>query len=451
MPDIVWQVGGFIVAISVLVCFHELGHYWVARRLGVKVLRFSLGWGKPIKTFVARDGVEWSIAPYPIGGYVKLLDEREGIVAPHERHRAFNNQSVPRRMAILAAGPGFNFILAIVFYWAVFVIGVPGMKPLIAEPPAGSAAAAAGLKSGEQILAVDGEAIDVWSTLSTDLIERSLGGGKLQLAVSGTNGIPRNVELDLSRVRVDPEFLFADLGLSPYEPVAPPVLTSIEAGSPAATAGLREGDRVVSIDGEAMQSPSALIRFVRAHPGAVVKMQVERNGVFQESTVLLARVENGGQPASGRLGAGVATPPDLWQDLRAERRLDAGAALPAAVEQTWRMSWLTLRMLGRMVVGDVSVKNVSGPISIAQVAGDSAQSGLVSFLSFMAIVSISLGVLNLLPVPMLDGGHLLLFAIEGVKGRPLSERFVATSQYVGLAFIGTLMVLAFYNDIMRLI
>lgn len=450
MPDIVWQLGGFLVAISVLVCFHEFGHYWVARRLGVKVLRFSLGWGRPIKSFRARDGVEWSIAPYPIGGYVKLLDEREGPVAAHERHRAFNNQSVPARMAILAAGPVFNFLLAIALYWAVFVVGVQGLKPLIGVPAEGSAAARAGLVSGDQILALDGERIDTWSVLSTGLIEKSLDGGVLQVEVRSRDGALRTVGLDLAGVRVDPEFLFDDLGLAPYEPIAPPVLTQIEAGSPAEQAGLRQGDRILSLDGETIDSPRALVRFVRAHPGAIVKLRGERDAAPFEATVVLDRIEGEG-PASGRLGAGIATPPDLWQDLRAERRLDVIEAVPAAVEQTWQMSWLTLRMLGRMVIGDVSVKNVSGPISIAQVAGDSAQVGLVSFLSFMAIVSVSLGVLNLLPVPMLDGGHLLLYAIEGVKGRPLSERFVAASQYVGIAFIGTLMVLAFYNDIMRLI
>jgi regulator of sigma E protease len=450
MPEIVWQIGGFLVAISVLVCFHEFGHYWVARRLGVKVLRFSLGWGKPIKSWIARDGVEWSIAPYPIGGYVKLLDEREGPVAPSELHRAFNRQSVPVRMAILFAGPAFNFVLAILLYWAIFVSGVEGLKPLIAEPAAQTAAGRAGLKAGDEIVAVGGEQVQTWAGLSTDLIDRSLSGGLLPLTVKGRDGIPRELTLDLAGVRVDPEFLFDDLGLAPFEPVAPPILTQIEAGTPAAEAGLREGDVVLAIDGQKIDSPRALVQYVRQRPGAVVKLEGQRSGQHFERNVVLARVESEGQ-AIGRLGAGVASPPDLWQDLRAERRLDAVEAVPAAVEQTWRMSWLTLRMLGRMVTGDVSVKNVSGPISIAQVAGDSAQIGLVSFLSFMAIVSVSLGVLNLLPVPLLDGGHLVLYAIEGIKGRPLSERFVAASQYVGFAFIGTLMMLAFYNDIMRLI
>lgn len=450
MPDIVWSVAGFVVAMSVLVCFHEFGHYWVARRMGVKVLRFSLGWGKPFKTFVTRDGVEWSIAPLPIGGYVKMLDEREGPVPAHERHLAFNNQSVAKRMAIVSAGPIFNFMLAIALYWIVFVVGVQGMKPVIAAPAAGSIAALAGLQQGDEIVAIEGEAVQTWAVLGTELIDRVLDGDRLQITVLPHGGMPREVSLDLAKVRVDPEVLFKDLGLAPYEPVAPPVLRQIEKGAPADTGGLREGDRVLAMDGEAITSPSQLVSWVRAHPGAIVQVEIDRAGERSTRSVVLASVQTDGK-AYGRLGSGVATPPDLWQDLRAERRLGVLAAVPAAAEQTWRMSWLTLRMLGRMVTGDVSVKNVSGPIQIAQVAGDSARIGLVSFLSFMAIVSVSLGVLNLLPVPVLDGGHLLLFAIEGVKGRPLSERAVAASQYLGFAFIGMLMVLAFYNDIMRLI
>ena len=450
MPDIVWSVVGFIVAMSVLVCFHEFGHYWVARRMGVKVLRFSLGWGKPFKTFVTRDGVEWSIAPLPIGGYVKMLDEREGPVPAGLRHLAFNNQSVAKRAAIVAAGPVFNFALAIALYWLVFIVGVQGLKPLIAEPPPGSAAAAAGLHEGDEVLAVDGEAVQVWSVLGTELIDRVLDGKSLQLTVRGKGEAPREVRLDLTGVRVDPEVLFDDLGLAPFEPKAAPILRGLEPGMPAEAAGLRDDDRVLSINGEVINGAAQLVKWIRARPGEVVQMQIDRGGERIERQVVLASAVADGK-TYGRLGAGVAMPPDLWQDLRAERRLDAVAAVPAAAEQTWRMSWLTLRMLGRMVIGDVSVKNVSGPIQIAQVAGDSARIGLVSFLSFMAIVSVSLGVLNLLPVPVLDGGHLLLFAIEWVKGRPLSERAVAASQYLGMAFIGMLMVLAFYNDIMRLI
>ena len=346
MPDIVWSVAGFIVAMSVLVCFHEFGHYWVARRMGVKVLRFSLGWGKPFKTFVTRDGVEWSIAPLPIGGYVKMLDEREGPVAAHERHLAFNNQSVAKRMAIVSAGPIFNFALAIALYWLVFVIGVQGMKPVIAAPAAGSVAAAAGLHEGDEVVAVDGEAMQTWAVLGTRLIDGVLDGGKLQLSVQARGGMPREVLLDVSKVRVDPEVLFDDLGLTPYEPTAPPVLTALEKGMPAEAAGLQQGDRVLSMNGDAIRSPSQLVSWVRAHPGAIVEIEIERNGQRSTRSLVLSSAQTEGK-AYGRLGSGVATPPDLWQDLRAERRLDVFAAVPAAAEQTWRMSWLTLRMLGR--------------------------------------------------------------------------------------------------------
>ncbi len=450
MLDVVWSVAGFIVAISVLVCFHEFGHYWVARRLGVKVLRFSLGWGKPIKTWHARDGVEWVLAPYPIGGYVKMLDEREGPVPPMERHLAFNTQPAIKRMAIVIAGPVFNFLLAIALYWTVFVVGVEGRRPLIAEPAVNTAAAMAGLHDGDEIVAIEGETVQTWAVLGTELIERALNGGQLEVTVMARGGVPREAHLDLSKVRIDPEFLFDDLGLSPFDPKAPPVLTELEAGKPAEAAGLRAGDRIVSLNGEAMLEPKQMVTWVRAHPGAVVDVVAQRGAERLSFKLVLASTQIDGKTV-GRLGSGVATPPELWQDLRAERRLNVLDALPAAAEQTWRMSWLTLRMLGRMVTGEVSVKNVSGPIQIAQVAGDSARVGLVSFLSFMAIVSISLGVLNLLPVPVLDGGHLLLYAIEGVFGKPLSERAVLASQYLGFAFIGMLMVLAFYNDIMRLI
>lgn len=449
MPDLVWSVLGFLVAISILVCFHEYGHYWMARRLGVKVLRFSLGWGKPFKTYRARDGVEWSLAPYPIGGYVKLLDEREGPVAAHERHLAFNNQSVAKRMAILAAGPAFNFLLAVLLYWAVFVLGVQGLKPIVAQPPAESAAGRAGIEAGDQVVEVAGRAVATWTDLRTQLIDHALGAQRLPLRLLEAGGTTRDVELDVSDVRVDPEYLFADLGLEPYQPAIEPVLEEVMAGGAAAAAGLQKGDRLVAFDGKPITSWQQWASWVQAHPGSVVRLQFERGGELMERSVIIGRVPDA--PERGLFGAQVHVSPELWQDLRAERRLNVVAAVPAALQHTWQMSQLTVRMLWRMVLGDVSVKNVSGPIQIAQVAGDSAQVGLVSFLSFMAIVSVSLGVLNLLPVPLLDGGHLLLYAIEGIKGRPLSERAMAASQYIGFAFIGTLMVLAFYNDIMRLI
>jgi regulator of sigma E protease len=450
MLEIVWALCGFVVALSILVCFHEFGHYWVARRVGVKVLRFSLGWGRPWKSFHTKDGVEWAIAPYPIGGYVKMLDEREGPVAATERHLAFNTQSVPKRMAILVAGPTANFLLAIALYWLIFMIGVQGLRPLIDEPRVGTAAAAAGLRSGEEVLEVDGKPVPTWTELRLELIDRSLGAAHMDLLVRDPHGLNRNVTLGLNGVRSDPQFLFDDLGLEVWQPHIDPVLGDIQDGSAAQGAGLRTGDRILSVQDRPVHDWSELVAAVRERPGAVTRLQVQRGGSRFDVNVVLATVEEAGRQV-GRLGAGPSVDPEMWQNLRAARQLGPIDAFNAAIAQAWQMTQLTLRVLWHMVLGEVSVKNVSGPIQIAQVAGDSAQIGLVSFLSFMAVVSVSLGVLNLLPVPLLDGGHLLMFAIEGIKGRPLSERTQVAAQYVGLTFIGMLMVLALFNDIMRLV
>lgn len=450
MLDLLWAACGFVVALSILVCFHEFGHYWVARRLGVKVLRFSLGWGKPWKSFRTRDGMEWVVAPYPIGGYVKMLDEREGPVAPSERHLAFNTQPVPARMAILVAGPAANFLLAIALYWLVFMIGVQGLRPLIDQPRAGTAAAAAGLQSGEEVLEVDGKPVPTWSELRLELIDRSLGTARLDLLVRDQHGQARSVNLPLNGVRTDPQYLFDDLGLEVWQPKVDAVVGEITPGSPAEAAGLKVGDRIVSVQDAEVADFRALMTALRARPGAVTRIGVERGGARLELNAVLASVEESGRRI-GQLGIRPAVDEELWQNLRAARQLGPIDAFNAAVGQAWQMTQLTLRVLWHMVLGEVSVKNVSGPIQIAQVAGDSAQIGFVSFLSFMAVVSVSLGVLNLLPVPLLDGGHLLMFAIEGIKGRPLSERTQIAAQYVGLTFIGMLMVLALFNDIMRLV
>ncbi|MFT4045453.1 MAG: RIP metalloprotease RseP [Solimonas sp.] len=445
-----WSIGGFIVTIGVLVAFHEFGHYWVARRCGVKVLRFSIGFGRPIWTHRARDGVEWVISAVPLGGYVKMLDEREGIVAPAERHRAFTQASVGKRMAIVAAGPLFNFVLAVALYWCVFVIGVQGLKPVIAEPREGSVAAQAHLASGELVTMVGDEPIPTWTELRTEIIERTLDRSDLPLTVKSADGRLRSVVLPLSGVRIDPEYLFDDLGLEPFQPKLPAVLDQVIAGSAAEAAGFRPGDELLSFDGTNIDSWQQWAGWVRAHPGEVAKVRVRRAGDALELTVILGRAEEGGQPV-GRFGASVANPGNLWQDLRAVSQSGPLEAIPRAASETWRMSTLSLRMLWRMATGEVSVKNVSGPIQIAQVAGYSAQVGWVAFLSFMAMVSVSLGVLNLLPVPVLDGGHLLYYGVEALKGSPLSERAQEAGQRIGLTLLALLMGLAFYNDIVRLL
>lgn len=447
MLEFLWSIGGFLIAISVLVAFHEYGHFWVARRCGVKVLRFSLGFGKILWSRRDKDGVEWTLSALPLGGYVKMLDEREGEVAASERHRAFNAQPLLKRTLIVAAGPAFNFMLAIVFYWMVFVLGVEGQRPLIAEPPAASAAARAGLHEGEEILQVNDKAISTWQSLRTELIDEVLDDQTLPLQVKGKDGAVRVVLVPLAGVRVDPEFLFDDLGLNSFQPQIPPRLAEVVSGSPAAEAGIQTDDLLLSYNGTAIESWQQWALWLRAHPGEVVKLQIQRGTQTLEKNLIIGRGEQG----IGKFGARVEVPAALWQDLRAEDRLGPVDAVPAAVRRTGQMSGLTLKMLWRMVLGDVSVKNVSGPIQIAQVAGFSAQIGLVSFLSFMAVVSVSLGVLNLLPVPLLDGGHLLFYAVEAIKGSPPSEKALEMGQRLGLMFLAGLMGLAFYNDIMRLI
>ena len=450
MLDFVYSLGGFIIAIGVLVAFHEYGHYWVARRCGVKVLRYSIGFGKIIWSRRAADGVQWTLSAIPLGGYVKMLDEREGEVAPELRHLAFNNAPVGRRIAIVCAGPAFNFILAMVFYWLTFVIGIEGMKTIIAEPPARSAAARAGLHQGDQVLRVGGHATPTWTVLRTELLDRVLDGAMLDVDLRSRDGAERRLSLDLSGVRIDPEVLFDDLGLDSYRPPMPAVIGEIVKGAAAEAAGLASGDRVLAVNDEKIAHWQQLFDWVRAHPATVAKIEIERAGRHLSVNAVIASETRNGK-TYGRLGAGVAPAPELWQDLRAENRLSPIQAVPAAIEHTWRMSVLTLKMLYRMLTGDISVKNVSGPIQIAQVAGFTAQIGLVSFLSFMAIVSVSLGVLNLMPVPLLDGGHLLYYGIEAVRGAPLSERVQELGQRVGLTMLVMLMGLAFYNDIVRLL
>jgi regulator of sigma E protease len=451
MLEVAWSIAAFIVALGVLVSFHEFGHFWVARRLGVKVLRFSVGFGKPLWRRHGADGVEYVIAAVPLGGYVKMLDEREGEVAPEEAARAFNRQHVGKRIAIVAAGPIANFLLAIAMYWLVFVVGVPTLKPVVAEPPAGSRAAAIGLQARDEVLAVGETPVPTFADLRLELIERALSGRPVELQVRKADGTQQRRELDLQGVRVDPQFLFDDLGLNPYQPPRPPVLGQILEGKPAAQAGLQSGDRVLSIDGQPIGDFQQIFDWVRAHPGAAATFEVRRGDRTLTLTAIIAS-ETEGDRKVGKLGAGpMDVPQSVWDNLFTEHRLSVWAAAPAAVVQTGRMSALTLKMLYRMVLGDVSVKNVTGPIQIAQFAGYTASIGLISFLSFIAIMSVSLAVLNLLPVPVLDGGHLLYFIVELVKGSPLSERAQVFGQQVGLTLLVALMGLAFYNDILRLI
>ena len=452
MLEVAWSIAAFIVAIGVLISFHEFGHFWVARRLGVKVLRYSIGFGRALWQKRGRDGVEYVIAALPLGGYVKMLDEREGDVPPEDLPRAFNRQKPWKRIAIVVAGPLANFLLAVVAYWVVYVAGVTAQKPIIDEPAPGTVAAVAGLHERDEIVALDGEALVTFQALRTELIERALNGEAVQLQVRAASGATRQQPLPLAGVRVDPEFLFDDLGLHPYTPTGPLALVEVLPETPAAQAGFAPGDRILSQNGEQIDNIQRWRDWIAARPGQLVEFDVQRGGARVRLSAVLGARERDGRSV-GYLGASVRVdvPPAVWENLTTEHRLSVWAAAPAAVVQTGRMSALTLKMLYRMVLGDVSVKNVTGPIQIAQFAGYTASIGLVSFLSFIAIMSVSLAVLNLLPVPVLDGGHLLYYVVELVKGSPLSERAQAVGQQLGLTLLIALMGLAFYNDILRLI
>lgn len=440
----------FIVAISILVAFHEFGHFWVARRFGIKVLRYSVGFGKPLWRRVGRDGVDYRIGSIPLGGYVKLLDEREGEVAPADLPRAFNRQPVLVRIAVFFAGPAFNFVLAVVFFWAMYLIGVPSFKSFVAQPAAGTAAAAAQLQDGDRVVAVNGAAVDNWDQLQTDLLQAVLLRHQAALTVQPRQGAVRQVSLDLGKVRSDPQYLFDDLGLSLYEPPVDPVFDRIVPGSPADQAGLKAGDRVLSIDGLPISDFKQLQQSVRQRGGQVVKLEVQRGGERLTIAVIPATLTNEQGKSYVGIGA-VAANGKLWQDLQTQQRYGPVAAVPMALRQTWDTTVMVVEFVYHMVLGDISIKNISGPINTAQVAGVSASIGLWAFLHFIAVVSLNLGIVNLLPVPLLDGGQILYGLVELVKGSPLSERAQAFGQQVGLTLLVMLMGLAFYNDLARFI
>jgi regulator of sigma E protease len=452
----------FVGAIALLVVFHELGHYWVARRCGVRVLRFSVGFGKVIysKRF-ANSGTEWVISAIPLGGYVKMLDEREGEVAPEDLPYTFNRQPVLRRMAIVVAGPLANFMLAIMLYWVLFVHGVPGLKPVLGEVPPGSPAAFAQMQPGETIISINGETIPSWQELRWSLLELALRQGEVKIEARSAQGEPLFHLLDIGGLEakdLDGEF-FDKLGLHLYRPVILPVIGRIAENSVAQRAGLQEGDRILRANGVAMQYWDELVEVVRKHPGQTVRLDIQR-GEMTSSIELVpqAAAESGPKNSGpgtrktvGKIGAAPQVDNAAWQAMLTEVSYGPFEAFSRSLRKTWETSIITLKMLGKMVLGEVSMKNLSGPITIADYAGQSAEMGVAAYLGFLALISISLGVLNLLPVPLLDGGHLLYYVAELVKGSPVSEQAWEVGQKIGIALLGMLMVFAIYNDINRLI
>jgi regulator of sigma E protease len=430
----------FVLSISVLVAAHEFGHFIVARKLGFKVLRFSIGFGRPLLQWRGGppDHIQYWLSMIPLGGYVKMLDEHEGPVVSEERHRAFHQRPIWQRIAVLLAGPAFNFLFAIIAYWLMFVTGVVALRPLIAGVEPGSVAAQAQLAAGDEITAIGGQPTPSWESATLRILDELLGDGRIDLTVRGPDGAMRAVELDVrgrAHELTEPAVLFSGLGLEPGQAA---VIGSIVDGSPAEQAGLQAGDRVIGGNGEAIGNWSEWVRFLRSRPGETVDVTVLRGDRELALTATLESLTEG-DTTFGRIGANAP-----------EQRFGLLEALPRAAERTWEMITFTVSMLARMVTGDVSLKNMSGPLSIADIAGTTANAGLAYFLNFLAAVSISLGILNLLPIPLLDGGQIVFQLAEAVKGAPLSERAMVLGQQIGIFLVLALTSVAFYNDIVRL-
>jgi regulator of sigma E protease len=453
MNNAVITILAFIVTLGVLVTIHELGHYAAARFIGVKILRFSVGFGRPlwVRRF-GRDGTEWAVASVPLGGYVKMLDEREGDVPAGERDRAFNRQSVGARIFIVLAGPLANFLLAVLLYWGLFVSGMPGMKPVLGDPPRDTAAAMAGLRNGETIRAVGDEAAHTWNDVRWLLLKEAVRRGTVSIEVESGGGASATRSLDLSGISkedLDRDFL-GKLGIRPFRPNVPADLGRVLPGSAAERAGLALGDRVVRVGDKDVKTWFDFTQEVAANPGRALPIVVERQGRRVE---LRATPDSAGEGEAriGRLGveAGARLKQE-YERMTTTVRYGPVESIGRAAHKVYDLSIFSVKMLGRMVIGDVSWKNLSGPITIADYAGQSAQLGWLAYLGFLALVSVSLGVLNLLPIPLLDGGHLVYYFAEIVKGSPVSERTMEIGQRLGLALLLGLTFFAFYNDINRL-
>jgi len=439
----------FLVAISILVVAHEFGHYLAARLAGVKVLRFSLGFGKPVfSRRFGRDQTEWTVAALPLGGFVKMLDEREGEVPAAEAHRSFNRATVWRRIGIVVAGPVANFLLAIVFYWALLVHGLPALKPVIGEPPAGTPAAQAGLVAGDEIRRVNGVATQSFQDLRLNLLRAGVAGDAITLGLSDG----RSVRLDASRLETEnlDRDVLRPLGIVRYDPEIAPVIGQVLPDSAAARAGFKPGDRVIAADGQAVANWQDWVQRVRQHPGTPLRIEYERQGQRTELTVTPDAVVEAGERI-GRIGAAPQVDEAVLAALMTEVRYGPLDALWQGAVKTWDMSLFTLEMMGRMVIGQVSWRNLSGPLTIADYAGQSATLGWVAFVGFLALVSLSLGVLNLLPIPLLDGGHLMYYVAEALTGRPVSERTMEIGSRIGMALLVLLMSFALFNDLRRLL
>ena len=456
MQSFLLSLVAFIVAIGILVTIHEFGHYWVARKMGVKVLRFSIGFGKPLwKKVAGADATEYVLAAIPLGGYVKMLDEREGNVDSEELDRAFNRKNVWARIAIVLAGPLANLILAVFLYWLVFIVGITGVAPIVGVPDAQSPAAEAGFESGDRIVAIADRNTPTWDTVYVALLDAIVEDTEqLQISVETEDGLSANRSLGINseELLASQGDIVRKLGMQRWWPDVDPVIGAVVPDGAAEAAGLQAGDRILSSDGVAIASWGGWVQVIRASPDKTLLLEVQRSSGTEEINLTPARLERE-DGVIGFIGAReTQSQAVIDEKLGTVERYGPVQSIGKAFQRTWDMITVSLGMIGKLFTGEASLKNtVSGPISIAQFAGQSVSVGIDHYINFIALVSISLGIFNLFPVPMLDGGHLVYYAVEVVTGKPVSEKIQIVGQQLGLALLGTLMVFVFYQDILRLI
>ena len=450
MLSILWNLAAFIVALGVLITVHEFGHFWVARRCGVRVERFSIGFGKALWRRTDKLGTEYVIALIPLGGYVKMLDERAEPVAPELRHYAFNNKTVGQRAAIIAAGPIANFLFAIFAYWLVFIIGVPGVRPVVGEITPNSIAAQAQIQPGTELKAVDGIETPDWDAVRLQLVAK-IGDEHTTLSVAQFGSNQRQDKtLDLRQWAFEPdkEDPVSSLGIRPRGPQIEPVLSEVQVNSAASKAGLQAGDRIVKVNGQPLTQWMTFVTLVRDNPDKPLALDIERQGSSLSLTLTPDSKQVNGK-AEGFAGVVPKVIP-LPDEYKTVRQYGPFSAVLEASDKTWQLMKLTVSMLGKLITGDVKLNNLSGPISIAQGAGMSAEFGVIYYLMVLALISVNLGIINLFPLPVLDGGHLLFLAIEKLKGGPVSERVQDFSYRIGSILLVLLMGLALFNDFSRL-
>ncbi len=442
----------FIIAIGILVAFHEFGHFWVARKVGVKVLRFSVGFGKVIWSHQkSPETTEYALSAIPLGGYVKMVDEREGPVEKENLPYAFNRQPLWARFVIVLAGPVFNLMLAVILYWCVFTLGETGMRPILGQLKPDTLATQAGFQEGDEILSVNNTKTPIWSEAITAIVTSAIDAeNQIKIQVSSTSGEQTTRILKIPEdVSQDPKILYERLGLTPWSPKIEPIIGKVIPEGSAAKAGLQRGDILISADEIQLTEWMQWVDYVRDHADQTIYLEIERDGARLDITIIPEAVETE-DGIVGKIGTAVQIPEGLRDSMIVEYSLPPLAALSAAVTKTYDFSAATLKMMGRMLIGKASVDNLSGPISIAKYAGQSAEMGLTSFLKFLALVSVSLGVINLLPVPVLDGGHLMFYIIEAIKGSPVPDKIQIFFQQVGIVLLMLLMGLAVMLDIERL-